>query len=89
MPQVKVPPPFRGPTQGVAQIEVEGNTVGECLRAVEVQHPGFHELIVDPEGVAHRFVTLFVNGDEIDRDALDTPVAAGDEVEILTSAAGG
>jgi molybdopterin converting factor small subunit len=34
-------------------------------------------------------VKLFVNGDEIDRAALDTPVAAGDEVEILAAVAGG
>ena len=64
-------------------------SVKELLDAVEARHPGFYELIVDPEGVAQRFVTLFVNGDEIDRDALDTLVADGDEVEILTSAAGG
>jgi molybdopterin converting factor small subunit len=34
-------------------------------------------------------VKLFVNGKEIDRAALDTPVAPGDEVEILAAVAGG
>lgn len=90
MPSVHVPPPFRGPTRGLAEIEVEGRSVRECLAAVEARYPGFQELIVDPAGgVAQRFVTLFVNGDEIARDALDTAVGAGDRVEILTSAAGG
>jgi hypothetical protein len=89
VPIVGVPPPFRGPTRGLAEVEVQGATVRECLAAVEARHPGFEELIVDVDGTAQRFVTLFVNGDEIARDALDTAIGAADRVEILTSAAGG
>lgn len=89
MPHVKVPPPYQGPTQGKARIEVEGDTVGACLAAVSERYVGFGELIQDAGGVVHKFVTLFVNGEEIDRAALDTPVAEGDEVEILAAIAGG
>ena len=89
MPQVKVPPPYRGPTRGEAVIEVEGTTVRECIQAVEARYPGFEEQIFDAEGRFHRFVTLFVNGDEVDRDAADAAVGAGDEVEILAAIAGG
>lgn len=89
MPHVKVPPPYQGPTRGNARIEVEGDTVGACLAAVSERYAGFGELVQDPSGVVHKFVTLFVNGEEIDRSALDTPVAAGDEVEILAAIAGG
>ncbi|GAF90703.1 unnamed protein product [marine sediment metagenome] len=89
MPQVKVPPPYRGPTQGEAVIEVEGTTVRECIQAVEARHPGFGEQIFDPESNFHRFVTLFVNGDEVARDDADASVGAGDEVEILAAIAGG
>ena len=34
MPQVVVPPPYRGPTLGQERIDVAGATVGECLEAV-------------------------------------------------------
>ena len=89
MPQVKVPPPYQGPTRGAALVDVEGATVGACLEAVGARYPGFGDQVFDANGRVHKFVTLFVNGDEIDRAALDTPVSAADEVEILAAIAGG
>jgi molybdopterin synthase sulfur carrier subunit len=89
LPQVAVPAPYRGPTQGLESIEVDGATVGECLRAVGRRFPGFAEQIFDDGGRVHRFVNLFVNGEEIDRQALDLAVADGDRVEILAAIAGG
>ncbi len=89
MPVVEVPSRYRIPTQGEGQIEVDARTVRECITAVEARYPGFEELIVDAKGGLHRFVRLFVNGDELARDALDTPVASDDKVAILAAAAGG
>ena len=89
MPYVIVPAPYRGPTQGQAEIEVEGATVRDCLDAVGTSFAGFAEQLFDAEGRVHGFVSLFVNGDEIDREALDTALAAGDRVEILAAIAGG
>jgi molybdopterin converting factor small subunit len=89
MPQVVVPPPYRGPTLGQERIDVAGVTVGECLEAACVRFAGFRELIFDPAGRVQKFVKLFVNGDEIARTALDQPVARADEVEILAAIAGG
>ena len=89
MPTVKVPPPYQGPTQGQALIEVAGATVGACLEAVGAKFPGFGEQVFDAGGQVHKFVTLFVNGDEIDRGDLDHAVAETDEVEILAAIAGG
>ena len=89
MPQIVVPPPYRGPTQGQSELSAEGTTVRECLEHVGRQFPGFAEQIFDAEGRVHRFVNLFVNGDEIDRGAIDVPVADGDRVEILAAIAGG
>ena len=89
MPVVDIPPPYRGPTEGADRIDVEGATVGECLHAVGDRYVGFGEQIFDASGKVHRFVTLFVNGEEIERTALETPVADGDEVGILAAIAGG
>jgi sulfur-carrier protein len=89
MPQVVVPPPYRGPTLGQERIEVAGATVGECVEAVCTQFAGFREQMFDAAGRIHKFVKLFVNGEEIARTALDTPVAGSDEVEILAAIAGG
>jgi molybdopterin converting factor small subunit len=89
MPTVKIPPPYQGPTAGRDRIEVEGRTVRECIEAVGKAHAGFSEQIFDESGKVHRFVTLFINGDEIDRGEVDRVVAESDEVEILAAIAGG
>ncbi len=89
MPHVKIPPLYQGPTLGRGLVEVKGSTVRECIEAVGNQFPGFSEQVFDGAGAVHRFVTLFINGDEIDRSAVDKPVAETDEVEILAAIAGG
>jgi sulfur-carrier protein len=89
MPQVLIPPPYRGPTGGVDRLEVPGATVAECIRAIDARFPGFSTQVFDAQGRVHRFVKLFVNGDEIDRRAVETRLAERDELEILAAIAGG
>ena len=89
MPKVEVPPRYRGPTGGLGLIEVDADTVRACIEAVEAEHPGFRELILDGDGNLRRFVRLFVNGEALDRDAVDLPVAETDLVQVLAAAAGG
>ena len=89
MPRVQIPPPYQGPTRGQGRIDVAGRNVLECIEAVETKFPGFLPQVLDSEGKVHRFVQLFVNGEEIPRSALDTPVRPDDEVEILAAIAGG
>ena len=45
--------------------------------------------MLDPHGEPHRFVRLFLNGDELGEGALATPVGPGDEIEVLAAIAGG
>ena len=89
MPKIAVPPRYRGPTGGLGLIEVEADSVRSCIEAVEVAHPGFRELILDGQGNVRRFVRLFVNGEALDRDAIDAPLKDADRVEVLAAAAGG
>ena len=83
------PPRYRLPTKGESRIEVEGRTVRACIEAVELRFPGFQELILDARGEIQRFVRLFVNGDQLARDALDTAVAGDDTIAIVAGMAGG
>ena len=89
MPRIEVPPPYRGPTGGQAEVQASGTTVRACLEDAGRQFPGFAQLIFDPAGDVQRFVTLFVNGDEIERDAVDRAVDETDSIEILAAVAGG
>jgi molybdopterin synthase sulfur carrier subunit len=89
MPRVVVPPPFRGPTRGRSEIEVEGATIRECLDAVEVEYKGFLAQVVRDDGSAQRFVKLFVNQEQVAAADLDVEVGHDDEVEILAAIGGG
>lgn len=89
MPKVIIPPPYRGPTMGAAEVWVDGVTVRMCLDAVNAQYPGLRDLIYDADGQLPDFVRVFLNGVSIETDGLDMPVATDDEVSLLAAIAGG
>jgi molybdopterin synthase sulfur carrier subunit len=89
MPEVEVPPRYRGPTQGRPLIPVDGSTVRGCIEAVEADYPGFRELILDDRGELRRYVRLFLNGDALAADEIDRAVGDADRVQILAARAGG
>ncbi len=89
MPEVHIPPRYRGPTQGVSQIDVDGRTVRECVEAVEARYPGFLELVFDQDGKVRLHASVFLNGDDLGREAAEATVGSDDRVEILAAVAGG
>ncbi len=89
MPIVRVPPPYRGPTQGADEIEVDARSVLDCLEAVERKYPGFLAQVLDDDGNVHGFVKLFLNKRKLGGDALRAATAPGDELEVIAAIAGG
>ena len=89
MPSISIPPPYRGPTQGKAELSVEGATVRECIEAVEALYPGFRAQLLDAKGGLHRFVRLFLNGRPLDESPLDAAVRPDDQLAVLAAIAGG
>jgi sulfur carrier protein ThiS len=89
MPVVVIPPPYRGPTQGEAEIETSGASIIDCLKQVEQQSPGFLSLVLDDGGGIHRYVKLFVNEEQVDSESLDVPVSGDDRIQVLAAIAGG
>ena len=89
MPTVLIPTAYRGPTKGVSEVEVPAGSARACLEAVDAQHPGFADLVFDSKGGLHRFVTLFINGDQLDDAPLDQAVGDQDRLEVLAAIAGG
>ena len=90
MTTVYVPTPLRRLTGGQSKVEVQGDSVGALLHAVEAQYPGVAERVFDGEGNVKRFINVFVNDDEIGSlQGLDTPVSEGDKVSIVPAMAGG
>ena len=87
---VRVPTQLRTLTAGQGEIEVEGATVGEALKALDAAHPGFAERLFDDTGNLRRFVNVFLADEDVRfLDGLETPVSAGQTVSIVPAVAGG
>ena len=87
---VRVPTTLRTLTAGQSEVEVEGETVAAVLDALEAEHPGFKDRLLDEEGGLRRFVNLFVADDDVRfLKGLETPVPAGETVSIIPAVAGG
>jgi molybdopterin synthase sulfur carrier subunit len=86
---VKIPTQLRAATDGEAELEVSGATVGEVLDAVFEAHDGLRERITQ-DGDLRRFVNVYVAGEDIRfQDGLATRIEDGSEVTILPAVAGG
>jgi sulfur-carrier protein len=65
-------------------------TVENLLDAVTGDYPVLARRLRDETGSLRRYVNIYVNGEEVRRlNGLDTEVAAGQEVLIIQSVAGG
>jgi sulfur-carrier protein len=88
--KVRVPTQLRSLVGGAGEVEVEGATVGEALKALDAAHPGFAERLFDEGGNLRRFVNVFMGEEDIRfLDGLGTPVPAGAVVSVVPAVAGG
>jgi molybdopterin converting factor small subunit len=77
-------------TGGVAEVSLEGSTVEEVLKALEVAHCGFTDRLFDDDGGLRRFVNLFLDDEDVRfLHALSTPVTDGQTLSIVPAVAGG
>ncbi|WP_245934616.1 MoaD/ThiS family protein [Arthrobacter psychrolactophilus] len=68
----------------------DGASVGELLDVISAQFPVFGRRLRDETGTLRRHVNIYLDGDEVRRlDGLQTHVAAGRELMVIQSVAGG
>lgn len=68
----------------------EGASVAELLDAIKAEFPVFDRRLRDETGALRRYVNIYLDGDELRRlDGLKTRVAAGRELMVIQSVAGG
>ena len=90
MPRSSCRPSCARPPGGESAVSVEGATVGAVLDALFERHGELRDRLSDGDGGLRRFVNVYVDGEDIRfGDGLDTPVADGQEVQILPAVAGG
>ena len=71
---------------GNRELEVDGATVVEVLRALERQHPDVEGWILDEQGQIREHINVFVNR-EYGRE--ETAVGPGDRLHVLPAISGG
>jgi molybdopterin converting factor small subunit len=86
MPVVRLRAPLSELAGGRTELELEGSTVAEVLRALEREHPEVRGWILDERGSIREHVNVFVNRD-YGRE--DTAVAAGDRLHVIPAISGG
>jgi sulfur-carrier protein len=88
--RVRIPPVLRAHVDGQKEVEGAGGTVGEVIRDLVSRHPGLGEQLLTADGGLHRFVNVYLNGQDVRYlGVLDTPVGDRDQVIILPAMAGG
>ena len=87
---VRIPTQLRTLTGGSGEVQVEGATVGEALKALEATYPGFADRLFDDGGNLRRFVNVFLADEDVRfLDGLATPVSDGQTLSIVPAVAGG
>ena len=71
---------------GRRELELEGATVREVLRALEREHPAIAGWILDEQGSIREHVNVFVNGE---KGREETAVGADDRIHVIPSISGG
>jgi molybdopterin converting factor small subunit len=90
MSRVFMPQILRTEVGGVKSLDVGGSTVGEVVRTLLDGHPGLGGQLLTPDGELHRYVNVYLNGQDVRYlEGLDTPVAERDEIRLLPAIAGG
>ena len=86
--KIRIPYILRHLTGDIETIETEGQTVGECLGALQDKFPGIKPRLFDEQGQLYKYVELFLNNRKIS-NRLDLPVKDEDELLILVVILGG
>ena len=87
---VSVPTPLRDCCAGRAELSLRAASPRIVLSELEQRYPKLHRSICDETGAVRRHINLFVNIHHMrDCDGLDTQLAAGDVVTIMTAVSGG
>ena len=88
MPRIRFTNLFAERIGGVSSVDVRGATV-ESLRALTEQHPVLTPLVWGKDGALNAVMVVFLNDRQLIAAELATPVAPGDEIDIVSALEGG
>jgi molybdopterin converting factor small subunit len=87
--RVKLPSILQELSCGVETCEVTGQTVGECIKSLEMRFPDIKNHLFDRQGRLLRIFGIYLKSDGIQPVDLDATVRDNDEIVILSFITGG
>jgi len=87
--KVNIHPFFYHATDNQSVVEVEGETVGQCLEQLAVHYPELKNWLFEKNGGLNRLVEVYVNGQTSYPEELAKLVKDGDELHLIVFIAGG
>jgi molybdopterin converting factor small subunit len=79
----------RSHADGLAVVETEGNTVGDCLDDLIAQYPRLKEKLFDSNGKLRNTIDIYLNLESTYPEELKKRVKPGDEIHLTILLAGG
>lgn len=70
-------------------VDVNGTTVGECLKEIVSRFPAMESKLFDKKGKLLNYIEIYVNAKTSYPEELAMPVKDGDELTIILMIAGG
>lgn len=87
--KMKIPWFLQRDTNGMKEVEVNGNTVGDCLRNLVGLFPHIERELFDQQAKLSPFVDIHIGGRSVYSEGLARVVKDGDELSILLVVDGG
>jgi sulfur-carrier protein len=81
--------PYLTEGEGEAQVELEGKTVGECIKGLVARFPAMQAKLFAKPDKLHGYIEILVNTQPTVPKELAYPLKDGDEVAILVFLSGG
>lgn len=82
---IHIPVPLRSYAEGVEEVTVSGDTVGEALTALGHEHPAVLERLLDGQGHLRPYMNVYLHGENVvTLQGLDTPVYNEDVLSIIS-----
>ena len=74
---------------GRGTLQVEGNTVGECLTDLVRKFPKLNPVLFEPDGKLRPIVFVSINLESPNPEKLDKPISAADQLYLVLIIVGG
>lgn len=86
---IEIPSYLQSFTNNMEMVDVNGNTVGECLEHLVKQYPDIRKILFSKSGYLFEHVIISVNGENAYPEQLTKPVKDGDKLAVIFMVGGG